>query len=220
MDNPSNAMIELREVTTSRGMFPVLSSFTLTVCQGQFLNLYGPTGCGKTTVLRVVSGLVAPASGIVLVAGQNLAGLSLKDLRRMRQHIGFFSRGILPPADEQLAAAVSLPAILAGFSSSDAHSLALEALSLCEIEPLAGEQIGGLSTGERQLACLAMAVVHQPMLILADEPVAGLDAEKASLVINVLSRFTQQGGTVLAVSHSPLPAHAAISVNMEKLHHD
>ena len=52
MDNSSSGMIELSQVTTSRGQFPVLSRFTLTISQGQFINLYGPTGCGKTTVLR------------------------------------------------------------------------------------------------------------------------------------------------------------------------
>ena len=58
MDNSSSGMIELSQVTTSRGQFPVLSRFTLTISQGQFINLYGPTGCGKTTVLRLICGSV------------------------------------------------------------------------------------------------------------------------------------------------------------------
>lgn len=73
MDNSSSGMIELSQVTTSRGQFPVLSRFTLTISQGQFINLYGPTGCGKTTVLRLICGLADPASGTVRVAGQDLS---------------------------------------------------------------------------------------------------------------------------------------------------
>lgn len=76
MDNSSSGMIELSQVTTSRGQFPVLSRFTLTISQGQFINLYGPTGCGKTTVLRLICGLADPASGTVRVAGQDLSTLS------------------------------------------------------------------------------------------------------------------------------------------------
>ena len=71
MDNSSSGMIELSQVTTSRGQFPVLSRFTLTISQGQFINLYGPTGCGKTTVLRLICGLADPSSGTVRVAGQH-----------------------------------------------------------------------------------------------------------------------------------------------------
>lgn len=219
MPDLGSPMIELRGVTTSRGMFPVLSGFTLSVNQGQFLNLYGPTGCGKTTVLRAAAGLLRPAAGTVLIAGQDLSRLSSGDLRRLRLHFGFLSLELLPPEDETLAEGVALPAILAGFSNAEAKSLALEALSLCELEPLAGEKVGKLSSGERQLACLAMALVHQPMLVFADEPVAGLDPEKAALVTGVLSQYAAQGGTVLSVSHSPLSADAVISVGMEKLHH-
>ena len=92
MDNSSSGMIELSQVTTSRGQFPVLSRFTLTISQGQFINLYGPTGCGKTTVLRLICGLADPASGTVRVAGQDLSTLSSGARKRLRRSFGLFTR--------------------------------------------------------------------------------------------------------------------------------
>ncbi len=96
MDNSSSGMIELSQVTTSRGQFPVLSRFTLTISQGQFINLYGPTGCGKTTVLRLICGLADPASGTVRVAGQDLSTLSSGARKRLRRSFGLFTRSPAP----------------------------------------------------------------------------------------------------------------------------
>ena len=87
MDNSSSGMIELSQVTTSRGQFPVLSRFTLTISQGQFINLSGPTGGGKTTVLRLICGLADPASGTVRVAGQDLSTLSSGARKRLRREL-------------------------------------------------------------------------------------------------------------------------------------
>ena len=219
MDNPSPALIELRQVSTSLGLFPVLSGFTLTVRQGQFINLHGPTGCGKTTVLRAVAGLARPAAGSVAVGGRDLSGLSGRDIALMRRRFGFMTREAMPPETEKLEQAVMLPAILAGYGTDEAQELAADALSLCGLSPLASERFGALSSGARQLALLALALVHQPVLVLADEPAANLDPEKASLALALLSQYARQGGTVLSVSTAPLPGSFAIEVDMEKLHH-
>lgn len=215
----SDNFIELHQVTTSRGLFPILSGFTLSVSRGQFLDLYGPTGCGKTTVLKVIAGLVRPAAGSVLVAGQDLSRLSAGQLRAMRRSFGFMSLETLPQDDETLENAVLLPALLAGYSLGEARRLTAQALGLCGLTPLASERLHSLSNGTRQLACLALALVHQPMLILADEPTARLDAQKTQLVMSLLGQYARQGGAVIAVSSAPLPAAGVLAIDMEKLHH-
>ena len=218
MENSNSAVVELSQVTTSEGQFPVLSRFTLTAFQGQFIGLYGPTGCGKTTVLRVVCGITVPASGTVTVAGQDLAGLSEGARRRFRRQIGLFSRSVLPQRGV-LIDAIATPAILSGHSLGEARSLAAEALSICGIEPLSDSRMRDLSEGEKQLACLAQSLVGKPFLILADEPTAYLDQERAETVLTILSEYARGGGTVLAVSHNSLPGSYATAIDMEKLHH-
>ena len=144
MDNSSSGMIELSQVTTSRGQFPVLSRFTLTISQGQFINLYGPTGCGKTTVLRLICGLADPASGTVRVAGQDLSTLSSGARKRLRRSFGLFTRTALPSEDEALLQAITTPAILCGHSILDAMMLAVEALKVCGLFQLSDNRIRDL----------------------------------------------------------------------------
>ena len=199
MDNSSSGMIELSQVTTSRGQFPVLSRFTLTISQGQFINLYGPTGCGKTTVLRLICGLADPASGTVRVAGQDLSTLSSGARKRLRRSFGLFTRTALPSEDEALLQAITTPAILCGHSIRDAMMLAADALTVCGLFPLADNRIRDLSEGERQLALLAQSLVNKPAVILAE--------------------YASEGGTVLAVSHNPLSDTFVTAIDMEKLHH-
>ena len=208
MDNSSSGMIELSQVTTSRGQFPVLSRFTLTISQGQFINLYGPTGCGKTTVLRLICGLADPASGTVRVAGQDLSTLSSGARKRLRRSFGLFTRTALPSEDEALLQAITTPAILCGHSIRDAMMLAADALTVCGLFPLADNRIRDLSEGERQ-----------PAVILADEPTAYLDEEHADAALRILAQYASEGGTVLAVSHNPLSDTFVTAIDMEKLHH-
>ena len=220
MDSAAPAIIELQKVTTSSGPFPILSGLTLTIRSGQFLNLYGPTGCGKTTVLRVLSGQLKVERGTVRIAGRDLASMSSSAIRRLRQHIGFIYHALLPPEQEKLLQGVMLPAILAGYSYREAKRLATDALSLCGLAPLECNRISELSSGQRQLARLAMALVHQPMLILADEPTAYLDPHHSALLLSLLSSYAHQGGTVLAVSNKPIPAPYATAIDMENLRHE
>ena len=211
MDNSSSGMIELSQVTTSRGQFPVLSRFTLTISQGQFINLYGPTGCGKTTVLRLICGLADPASGTVRVAGQDLSTLSSGAWKRLRRSFGLFTRTALPSEDEALLQAITTPAILCGHSIRDAMMLAADALTVCGLFPLADNRIRDLSEGERQLALLAQSLVNKPAVIL--------DEEHADAALRILAQYASEGGTVLAVSHNPLSDTFVTAIDMEKLHH-
>ncbi len=220
MDSATPAIIELNKVTTSSGPFPILSGLTLNVRSGQFINLYGPTGCGKTTVLRVISGQMKIERGTVRVAGRDLSQMSSSAIRKLRQHIGFMYPKLLPPEQESLSQGVMLPAILAGYSYREAWRLASEALSLCGLSPLESNRVSELSSGQRQLARLAAALVHQPILILADEPTAYLDPNHSVQVLNVLSSYARQGGTVLAVSNKPIPAPYATAIDMENLRHE
>ena len=219
MDNSSSGMIELSQVTTPRGQFPVLSRFTLTISQGQFINLYGPTGCGKTTVLRLICGLADPTSGTVRVAGQDLSTLSSGARKRLRRSFGLFTRTALPSEDEALLQAITTPAILCGHSIRDAMMLAADALTVCGLFPLADNRIRDLSEGERQLALLAQSLVNKPAVILADEPTAYLDEEHADAALRILAQYASEGGTVLAVSHNPLSDTFVTAIDMEKLHH-
>ena len=197
----------------------LIEHFNFCAKPGQRVAIVGPTGCGKTTVLRLICGLADPASGTVRVAGQDLSTLSSGAWKRLRRSFGLFTRTALPSEDEALLQAITTPAILCGHSIRDAMMLAADALTVCGLFPLADNRIRDLSEGERQLALLAQSLVNKPAVILADEPTAYLDEEHADAALRILAQYASEGGTVLAVSHNPLSDTFVTAIDMEKLHH-
>ena len=154
---------------------PRLSGISFAIARGAFVYLHGQTGCGKSLVLKLIAGLATPTTGEVRVAGD--AVNTFNDL------LG------------------TVVADAAGESYKEAKRRATEALTHCHIADLADYPPQELSYGQRQIACLARAVVNSPKLILADEPAAHLDMENAQQLMNLLGDFSLRGVPVIVASH-------------------
>lgn len=178
---------------------------SLSVGRGEFVVLRGPTGSGKSTVLKLLAGLVQPTAGEVIVAGDRVDAFNEMERRWLRRSMGLMMQEGRLLEDRTIHENVMLPALAAEESYAEARRRALLALEKCGIADLAPALPGRLSAGERQLALLARAVVNRPVVILADEPVAHLDEANAGALLALLSAFARAGVTVVAASHKALP---------------
>jgi len=193
------------------GTVRALDGLTLEVGPGGFTAVVGRSGSGKSTLLNLAAGIDTPTSGEVLVGGQPLSRLDDDALTRLRRdHIGvvyqFFH--LLPTLD--VRENVALPLLLAGRPERDALAAADARLAEVELGPRARARPHTLSGGELQRAAVARALVHEPSLVLADEPTGNLDNRSASQVVGLLAALVRRhGSTLLMVTHSREAAAAA-----------
>ncbi|MDZ7620213.1 MAG: ABC transporter ATP-binding protein [Patescibacteria group bacterium] len=197
-------MLEVTGVTKRfagpAGMVTALEGVSLRAEPGEFLAVRGASGCGKTTLLMVLGGLLRPEAGEVRVDGQDPYRLSNEARCRFRaEKIGFvFQEFYLVPylsvLENVMAPSLAKP-------RPDAAARAQELIRQFQMEDRAAHVPAALSTGERQRVALARALFHEPKLLLADEPTGNLDAENAERVLRCLTAFAEAGGTVLMVTH-------------------
>ncbi len=170
---------------------------------GEMVAVMGPSGCGKTTLLNILSGIDEPSSGMVLVNGQPLYGISddaRTDLRG--EHFGFIFQdfNLLPVLSA--VENVELPLLLNGRSPQQARQQAMEALDRVGLGDRGEHRPAELSGGQQQRVAVARAIVHRPSIILCDEPTGNLDNATSGDVMALLSEMNEtQGTTFLIVTH-------------------
>lgn len=178
---------------------------------GEVVAVMGESGAGKSTLLNLIAGLDAPDGGEVEISGRRLSGLDEADRTRLRRdHLGFVFQAfhILPHLT--LAQNTALPLILAGAGASEALSRAADLLASVGLGGREADFPSSLSGGELQRTAIARALVHQPGLILADEPTGNLDPETAERSLDLLLGAARtRGAAVLLVTHSARAAEAA-----------
>ena len=183
----------------------------LSVAAGEQLAIRGESGVGKSTLLNIVAGLDTPDQGEVAVAGQPLAALdeaARTDLRRDAIGFVFQAFHILPHLT--LAQNVALPLLLKKRSRGPALAAAGELLGAVGLADRTESYPKELSGGEMQRVAIARALVHQPALILADEPTGNLDPETAATIMALLGQAVKKrGAALLLVTHSPAAAALA-----------
>jgi ABC-2 type transport system ATP-binding protein len=176
---------------------PAVDGLDLRVNGGEFYTLLGPNGAGKTTTLRMVTGLLRPDSGAISVFGID----ALADPVAAKKIMAWLSDE--PMIYDKLTPSEYLEFIagLWGVDAAAAESRARDLLRWLDLEPHAHERCEGFSKGMRQKVALAGALVHEPRLIILDEPLTGLDAGSARQVKNVLRERVRQGCTVIMTTH-------------------
>jgi len=182
----------------------VLQDVCLRIQPGELVVLLGKSGSGKSTLLNLVSGIDAPDGGAIWVANRRLDQLSERERTLFRRRsIGFvFQFYNLAPTLTALEN-VLLPLELNGQRGSAARAAALTMLEAVGLADRANTYPDRLSGGEQQRVAIARALVHNPDLVLADEPTGNLDSDTGAQVLDLLDRLTRQvGKTLLMVTHS------------------
>ena len=204
-----HALIELENISKHFGegetRVDALRKVSISVSPGQVIGLLGPSGSGKTTLLNVVGCIVEPSAGRVTLDGEVIYDNRWlrPDLRRLRlEKIGFIFQfhNLLPFLTS--AENVSVVLSLAGFSKSAARKRAVELLDYLEVGHRRDAMPAQLSGGEAQRVAIARALANHPRIILADEPTAALDSERAQIVMELLRKLArEQDAAILAVTH-------------------
>jgi len=182
----------------------VLDSVDASIAQGELVVVLGKSGSGKSTLLNLVSAIDLPDRGEVRVAGVDLVQLSERDRTLFRrQHIGFIFQffNLLPTLT--VVENLLLPLELKGRVTRDDRSRCIGLLDAVDLGQRADSYPDRLSGGERQRVAVARALVHEPDLILADEPTGNLDVDTGLEVIELLDRLTRRAGkTLIMATHS------------------
>ena len=176
--------------------FTALKDINLTLNKGEFTGLVGPSGSGKTTLLNIIGGLDSPSEGQVSVLGQALNDTSHGERARLRRkHMGFIfqSYNLLPVYT--VFENVELPLILNKIGKDERRSMVEQAVESVGLTDKMDSRPNMLSGGECQRTAIARAIVHQPVLVLADEPTANLDAENSHHIMKILVRLNKELST-------------------------
>jgi putative ABC transport system ATP-binding protein len=197
----TSPVLRVRALGKRYGNTPVFSNVSLDVAAGEFVAIMGESGVGKSTLLNCMAGLDHWDKGNVQLAGHDLGSLS-DDARALlrREKVGFVFQAfhVLPHLD--VAQNVGLPLLLLGREDPARVAELLEAVGLAGLGARLPQQLSG---GQLQRVAIARALVHQPALLLADEPTGNLDPTTAALVMNLLVEQTRAQGTALVlVTHS------------------
>ncbi len=189
-------IVETRDLHKHFGDVQALAGVDLAVPPG-ITGLVGANGAGKTTLIRLLLGLTAPTSGHVAVFGTPVA----RDAAGLRARIGYMPEGSCLPRDQTAADFVAYAAELAGIPSTEARRRASETLFLVGLHEERFRYLGDFSTGMQQRVKLAQSIVHDPLLVLLDEPASGLDPAGRDQMLEVIDRFRGFGMNVLFSSH-------------------
>ncbi|ABM38137.1 ABC transporter related protein [Polaromonas naphthalenivorans CJ2] len=182
-----------------------LKSVNMTVGPGEVVGLVGPSGSGKSTLLKCLGAIIEPTSGRMTLGNELIYdnGWTTSDLRALRRdRIGFVFQApyLIPFLD--VTDNVALLPMLAGVPNAEARRRALELLSALDVAHRAKAEPSQLSGGEQQRVSIARALANRPPVILADEPTAPLDSERALAVMRILNQMARQAQTaIIVVTH-------------------
>lgn len=194
-----------KSFTSKNETFTVLKDVNLEAYEHQIIMLMGPSGSGKSTLLTIIGGLLSQDSGECIILDQPINQLSEKERTNFRGHnIGFMFQNVKLIPTLTSVENVALPLILQGVSRTEAFKKAEELLVSFGLSKDLASYPATLSGGELQRVAIARACIHNPKLILCDEPTSSLDLERGMKIMDLLKEITQERGTtVIIVTHDP-----------------
>jgi len=191
-------MLELQGVVKRYGRFEAVRGLDLSVEKGQIFGFLGPNGAGKTTTIRMVAGVLQPTRGRILVGGSDLS----IDPEQAKSKVGYIPDR--PFLYEKLTGGEFLRFVagLWGKNGNGTEERADRLLELFHLTEWKDELIESYSHGMRQKLLITSAMIHQPELVIVDEPMVGLDPRSARVLKDLLRTFVDQGGTVFLSTHT------------------
>jgi heme exporter protein A len=188
-------MIQITGLTKQYGFNMVLRGLDLTIRQGEFVTIIGPNGAGKSTLLKILATLLKPSSGSIKVGGWELPTYADK----IRRYIGLVSHHSLLYDD--LTAVENLQFFAQLYDLPDSENRIKESLKLVGLASRQRDPVRTFSRGMLQRLTIARATLHEPDILLLDEPYTGLDQEASLVLDNLLKRESENGRTILMITH-------------------
>lgn len=199
-------MIKISNVWKKYETVTALKNVSLEFKRGRMYSIMGPSGSGKTTLLNMIATLSQPTDGEIVINGEKINEMSNDNAADLRNnHIGFVFQAfnLFPRLTAEMNVAVPM------FVQKDLTLKQIKSRSITLLTELGlGDRVthfpGNLSAGEKQRVALARAMANNPDIILADEPTGNLDAENEKYVLSKLRKLSDEGKTIIVVSHNPV----------------
>ncbi|HUQ20163.1 MAG TPA: heme ABC exporter ATP-binding protein CcmA [Gemmatimonadaceae bacterium] len=212
------AVVEADSIARAFGSRRAVDGVSLRVQSGETLALFGPNGAGKTTLLRLLGGLLKPSGGSARIGGEKVPGGA-----ELRRQIGVISHRTL--LYDALTARENVEFFARLYGVASPRDAAMRSLERMRISDSANRPVRALSRGMKQRVSIARATVHDPRVILADEPFTGLDASGARALSELLAELRASGAALILVTHNideglSLATHASIMHRGKVIRHD
>ena len=193
------SVIEYKNVSMSYGKNTVVNHFNLSVEKGEFITIIGSSGCGKTTILKMVNGLILPTSGDVLVQGENTKSVNLTELRR---NIGYAIQGSVLFPHMTVADNIGYGLKLKKVPKAEIRKRVAEMLELVQLPGYEKRKPSELSGGQRQRVAIARSLVNNPKVLLLDEPLGALDLQlRRAMQLELKKLQKKLGITFVYITH-------------------
>ena len=196
-------MITIKHASKSYGRKnKILNNVSLTIAPGEFVSIVGQSGAGKTTLVKVLIGEERVDEGQVIVGDWDITKISKREVPYFRRQIGVIFQDFKLLPKKTLAENVAFALEVSGGSARKIKKIVPSVMKIVGLEDKQGRYPSEVSGGEKQRAAIARALVHQPKILLADEPTGNLDALNANEIIDLLLRINKFGTTVILVTHN------------------
>jgi len=202
MSQEKKAIIKFDAVTKKFGSALALETISFEVAHGEFIFITGPSGAGKTTILKLILGEISPDSGTVIVDGINVKNLKDKDLPYFRQKIGIVFQDFKVLPERTVAENVEVALAVVGVAETEWPERVKHVLKLVGLSRQAELFPSQLSGGELQRVSLARALSVNPKLLLADEPTGNLDWETSDSMMQLFEKINKEGKTIVMATHN------------------
>ncbi len=189
-------MIRVENLTKYYGKRLAVDNISFNVAKGEVVGFLGPNGAGKTTTMRILTGFLAPTRGEVWVADYDMSKHSLE----ARQHIGYFPEAMPLYSDMTVRSYLDFSSRLRGLDKNRIKTRIEEVVDICHLEEYADVFIGKLSKGFRQRVGVAQAIIHEPEVLILDEPTIGIDPIQVAMTRRLIKELGKER-TILLSSH-------------------
>ena len=190
-------MLVIKDLEKSYGKFKALNKLNLEIEKGEIFGFIGPNGAGKSTTMKIISGLLAPDSGEVYLDNID----AIKNNRKLKDKIGYMPDFFGVYDNLKTWEYLEFFASIYGITGNDVKKLSSDLLELVNLSDKYDSNVDGLSRGMKQRLCLARCLIHNPKLLILDEPASGMDPKARFEMKNILKNLKDMGKTILVSSH-------------------
>lgn len=190
-------MLVIKNLEKSYGNFKALNGVNLEIKKGEIFGFIGPNGAGKSTTMKIISGLLSADSGEVYVDGID----AIKDNKALKDKIGYMPDFFGVYDNLKAIEYLEFYASIYGILGDEARELAMDLLELVNLQDKWDANVDGLSRGMKQRLCLARCLVHNPELLILDEPASGMDPRARYEMKGILKNLREMGKTIIVSSH-------------------